>query len=398
MFQEIINSLSKDFNDSIVNEQITNITSVSTSKTQLNKLHDLHVKLLDEQYKVTKYIELLKKVDINMAAAIDAKSEILTKAPSILTEEISKAVEQSTEFMYPTFINRLFRIPENTEVFALSINYDGTLYASLLMNQVAGSLEEYAKAVDLVRTENRSNSNIPKQLKNIFADANLRSHFWAEKIYSVGREGRTLQSSKGKENSAKSALYKQKYIDTMESRLSKCPSMAPFWELLDKGAIEMSSDIGGTPYPFNTPTNFVQKTINRLKDLFLVISATNRAAISLVIERKQVEARNYSDQLLKLSSKVSEVILQNTEYQNIEKSITKEETKRLEIVSIETQQLGTRLLESNKKFDAFRLDKLISDITNGIELETKSRGRISIGGTRIYTKRLVKRIQEELGR
>ena len=61
-----------------------------------------------------------------------------------------------------------------------------------------------------------------------------------------------------------------RYFTTINLRLSAAASPAPFWSLLNYGSknVNMSSDIGGTPYPSRGGHHFVEKTENRIKSFF----------------------------------------------------------------------------------------------------------------------------------
>jgi hypothetical protein len=176
------------------------------------------------------------------------------EATKILWKEILTAVAINKEYNHPFFLGRLERVARNPETIDITMSNSYPI-VQIYMNEVAGSLEDYADGVKSAREHFK-----------IRSPHRMSSWFWQEKYYGQARENRPLPGKRKKRESAenkKEALI-NKYWETMQFRMDASGKIAPFWELLDKGAIPMSSDWGGQPYPRGIATDFVNRAIEEI--------------------------------------------------------------------------------------------------------------------------------------
>jgi hypothetical protein len=185
------------------------------------------------------------------------------------------------EFKGAVSISRLSKPP------ALVINGDA----------IWGSLDEYVAAVRKVR-ESRSKGGSPGQ----------RSAQW-KRYYKAAREGRQMFTwrtggFKGSDRYTakdRTAEYALIYQDTIAARISACKSPAPWWSLLNDGNASVKElGTGGTPYPTNRPTRFIQRTEEKLVEFM----AQERALHDEKLQRMLVQQQY----ILELQRKVRSLI------------------------------------------------------------------------------------------
>lgn len=162
-------------------------------------------------------------------------------ASSIFDQEVQEATAKSAEYSNPKFKNALLSISDDSNLFEFIPRGTGwarNISVQLNMNQVAGDIDEYSYAVEEAREELRVKED---------RDPAKASKFWREKVWGTGR-----------------------YTRTINARLSRVGSPAPFWSLLNYGtaSADMASSIGGTPYPRVRGTRFVQHSEDRLYKAF----------------------------------------------------------------------------------------------------------------------------------
>jgi len=188
-------------------------------------------------------------------------AELYLKASKILMKHIEKAVKTNKEYDHPFFLRRLKIVVNNPDlIYITKLSKDHFSKVEIRMNEVAGSLEEYAQGIIKAREHFK------------VRDFHMKSDwFWEEKYYGQAREGRPLPETREKHRKSWNLQDKReglinRYWETMQHRMDSVGRVAPFWELLDQGSIPMSSDRGGTPYPKGERTSFVRNAIWEIED------------------------------------------------------------------------------------------------------------------------------------
>lgn len=202
----------------------------------------------------------------------DIINQISYLFPVFLKDEIFKAGEVSTEYGQSILLNPLMKAAEKDENFNYTVvrhGWDSRLNVNVDMDRTAGTIEQWAlgikKTRELLGLENK------EPIK--------ASDAWRTKIW----PGHSATNSP--------------YITTMEHRFQEAGALAPYWELLDKGLVPMSSDYGGTAYPPVKATNFTEKTEKEIKKLFkdsLLKRKQNyeKVVTSLLEEKEMLQLKN----------------------------------------------------------------------------------------------------------
>jgi len=180
------------------------------------------------------------------------------QASDILMKSIEAAVQVNEEYNHPFFLSRLKQVVYNPDTIRITKAEYGRITVEIRMNEVAGSLEDYAQGVKKAREH-----------FGVREPHSKTSWFWEEKYYGQAREARPLPQIRNKPRKSledKREALINKYWETMQFRMDSVGKIAPFWELLDQGSIPMSSDRGGTPYPQGVRTGFIQTAIWKIKD------------------------------------------------------------------------------------------------------------------------------------
>ena len=193
--------------------------------------------------------------------------QFLTAASEILYNEIEEAARITEEYDDEFFLSKLRLAAFTPGVISITPMGRGQFYVGIHMNEVAGSLSDYIKGVESAR-----------EITGAKETHALSSHFWAEKLYAVARQGKKLperilekdengktrKRRKSAKDHAKDLTHK--YWEIMATRLTESGKIAPFWEFLDQGNIPIAGAKGGTPYPMYSPTNFVEKAREKIHE------------------------------------------------------------------------------------------------------------------------------------
>lgn len=259
-------------------KQFSQIKSRATSLSDLAKLIrdkiskiNLNIKKMKE-YKFSSRIE-----DVAFTSALGTFAD---KAIIILQEEAGKALSSSKEFSYPPFANGLRKAIMDGGDGIILKKRGQNITTAVDMNRICGSINEYASAVKLARKELKIG-------KITSLNPDIGSYIWWEKIYGVF-EGKSI-TKKNKEGKAVDITrrYQGKYERTISSRIGFFKSLAPWWQLLDKGNAGPSfPDSGGFPTPEQSPTNFVRKSEWRINSELYAIYETNLNKIRIKIQNK----------------------------------------------------------------------------------------------------------------
>ena len=184
------------------------------------------------------------RVNSSDAAFASALSMTIDNAPDIYASQVRRAVRISREYNYEAFLNPLIEVGTNEDLYSIvptGTGWNRTITVTLEMNSIAGTLEDYAEAVESARGA----LNVKEE-----RDPELASKYWREKVYPY-KDG--------------------PYRKTIDLRMMAAISPAPFWSLLDNGNIDtsMGSDIGGEPYPAYAGRHFVKHAEDEIRKFFL---------------------------------------------------------------------------------------------------------------------------------
>lgn len=229
---EFLNSLDKTIQQAkkdinILKPLLNDIDKVSSSLQEVKEKLNLSLMQLDNDDTIRKSVDSL----------FQSIKEIKTRT---LMKYINEAINSSSEFNDPVFAPYLISAASNEESLIITLQYSGTtsrIEVDNNMNEVAGSLEDWGRAVSAVRGNSKSNPD-------------KASSSWANLFR--GRSSNGLWESIERERGTFSG------------------KLAPFWEILDKGhaSIRLSSDRGGYPTPSEPPSHFIDNTIKELEESF----------------------------------------------------------------------------------------------------------------------------------
>lgn len=214
------------------------------------------------------------------AAFIAAKNIALESAPSIYAKQVRDAVSRSPEYSFDSFFQPLVRLGEDMDLYQIrstGIGWARFLAVDLAMNEVAGTIEDYANAVESVRDQLKVKDG---------RDPERASTVWRTKIYGKGP-----------------------YAKTIRMRLSSTGESAPFWSLLNDGSknVSMSSDIGGSPYPSRGGHHFVQHTEDEIRKLFTSTFRRLKEQFDVSMSLLREALLEAKDMLIRLQARIDEL-------------------------------------------------------------------------------------------
>lgn len=244
----------------------------------------------------------------------------------ILIEEIDKAIETAPEFSASVYRESLYAVARKSDMYSAKIIGEH-VKARIAMSFFAGDLNDYGNAVAAARRAAHLRDN---------RDPSVASLRWREKVYGT-----------------------QLYYKILQTRKSYFLARAPFWRLLNNGNYSsggslLSSDIGGTPYPINQPTRFVENA-------------------EYVIEQRA------NDYLYALLNSIEKVNLSISEYQRM--LVRLDEVERL-ISKIETNITKAREIANLFNRRLSEIDPL--KYIKGLEDETRKMVYVHRKGSRIF--------------
>jgi hypothetical protein len=224
--------------------------SIENSRENLNTTQDFVNDLDKTQANLRKVLEKLDSaidrvnsdefVRENVEIAFDL---IRNSKNSIFVENAAQALLFSSEFNHSVFANNLIQSVSQEESIHVSLNYAGlnsTIIVDNNLNEVAGSLEDWGRAVLEVRDSQGGSKTSPERA----------SQSWAVMF--------------------RNRLSSSPWAGIEQRRIQFAGKPAPYWEILDKGHanIRLVSDRGGYATPSEAPTRFVDKTTEDLQELF----------------------------------------------------------------------------------------------------------------------------------
>jgi hypothetical protein len=273
------------------NNLLSNIELSENFLNALTKAYEMGLKTLEEaNSRASTILGRNKKVSqayINGPVFEYCFQTILELAPTVLSEEIIKAAESTDEYNNSQLLTPLLTAAESLDNFEFFENRNGwasSISCEVNLDRSAGSIEQWAAAVTYVR-------NTILHSKN--KDGMRASKYWQTKVY-----GTPLQQV------------------TLADRFAAAGAIAPYWELLDKGNMNvgMSSDWPESyAYPTNSKTNFTGKTATRLKSLFRSEMLAQKEALTQQtqnLEQDISQLESYIDQLSELIQLLNELDLE----------------------------------------------------------------------------------------
>lgn len=193
------------------------------------------------------------------AAFMDVYRGNIQAARNILEQETVRAITATQEYRYPAFRDALLTAVRNDNILIFRPSSDfGKIVAIIRMDEVAGTLDEYAEAVEYAR----------EVLKVGKGETNESDRIYWQSIYNAARTGGGSIATKGLSSRLENRL-RELYHRTIAVRLSFIrQGTAPFWALVDQGNAGTMGGNASYAYPSVSPTNFVDKATRRIESLF----------------------------------------------------------------------------------------------------------------------------------
>jgi vacuolar-type H+-ATPase subunit E/Vma4 len=213
-------------------------------------------------------------------ALLFAKDEALEAGRSIYISKVTEAAASSEEYAYNSLLSPLVEIADESDLYKTTFvgsNWSTALVVNLAMDEIAGSLEDYANAVSSAREA----LGIKEGRDPVRASA-----FWKDKIYQGPR-----------------------YFTTIRTRLAQTAGRAPYWSLLNNGnkSTGMSSDIGGTAYPEVRPTHFVEETEAAIANEFRLILGRYQMNSAVYIQDLQLMIGEANRAIARIYEKIESI-------------------------------------------------------------------------------------------
>lgn len=249
--------------------------STNKSKAFLRKLRGARTRLVNRMTKAEQQVALMKNPDKYVKSLDDTlRSETIKAGKDVLQGSILEAIRDNYEFDWPEYKRGLLAAAKSKEIFTVralgGTSWDTRYLVSIDMDDSAGRLNRWAagvkayrKQLELEKEQSAKKSKIRdkkgrfKKYKKPKYDPIAASYGWAN-IF----EGRTAGDPR--------------FRRTIAGRLEYSGATAPFWELLDKGEVSMSSDRGGFPTPSKQPTRFVAKASEVMEEYLKNLLQTYR--------------------------------------------------------------------------------------------------------------------------
>jgi len=270
-FEAIVHELATYTNDILGNVEYT--------ENYLDKLNAILENIIDTKHRVANVIDQATSGELVSQVASDLAEEARENYNTILINKARNALLVSEEFDNAVYRLPLMEVLRDPDAFVIEPSING--WASRLkiennLDELAGTLEEWAKAVEYVRETHDWNK----------AEPNKASEAWAKWYRGRG------------------ASYWQVAIAERLQASSEGGAIAPFWELLDKGSVPLASDKGGFPTPRGTATHFIDDTITEIRRQF-----NNKLSLAhRDFEMFMSKAKNSHEMLVRLSKDIDNMI------------------------------------------------------------------------------------------
>ncbi len=318
-------------------------------KPILNEIDKTTLNLLEVKEKLNNAMLELENDDITRKSVDSLLQSVEEIKISTLVKHLSEAINSSSEFNDPVFAPYLLQAASKDEALIITLQYAGTsskIDVENNMNAVAGSLEDWGKAVSAVRGDSKSSPNkASSSWANLFRSKDSNS-LWE----SIERE-RGIFSGK----------------------------IAPFWEILDKGhaSIRLSSDRGGYPTPSEAPSHFIDSTTKEIEESFKRRLSGIKSSVT--------RAKN------KLKSKISKVDMLLIELENLIDFADSSMGEIAENISDENpavskvlEKINNRYSKAQTSISQEKLQKVVSELLETGEVSSyyiNPDGRIEVTAT-----------------
>lgn len=226
------------------------LSSISTIEVQLEEFvvtrDELNRQLrnarrrLDRKVNGTAYPEKVAK------QAIQSAKE---QAPTILMQAIDAAILRSIEFSENVYKTMLYKVAQDESIYKFITRGTGwniNLSVQIVFESVAGTLSDYARGIIAYR-------EYLKTKINDSSDGEKATNWWLEHVY------------------GNSSLLTKTVVGRVQR--SGRPDGAPFWQILNSGGTELSSDRPDGSYNpiYQPPTNFIGNAEGSIKTEFNLI-------------------------------------------------------------------------------------------------------------------------------
>ncbi len=286
----------------------------------------------------TRYVATLKE---------SIKKDAISNAKALLHGEILQAIRTNFEFDAPPYRMGLFEAVQNNDTYLIrstGAGFKSIIRVDIDLNRTAGRLNFWAAGVKAYRkvleqqkeAERKKKTKKGKEKPKKPYDPMAASRAWAG-IF-ARREG-TFST----------------FSTTIRNRIELSGRIAPYWQLLDKGKLQMRSDRGGYPTPANGPTNFVQNTEDAINEYISNVLSKEKDKYQELMSNYQVALDNARLVLDELANLVGQIAL---------------DSKKIGTLDREAE----RLLRANYITNLEKAVQLIREgltITKGIQLATK---------------------------
>ena len=306
----------------------------------------------------------IRDINVQNVALTETLRSMEDRAADILWSKCQEALSTNEEFDYGSYRERLERLCRSRGMFTATVT-ENMIKITCNIRRIGGDMQEYYEAVRLTRdalnigvmpTE-KGKGGRPKARGYVTA-----STLFYEKYYGAARLGRTILKEVRGELVDKTQQYVEGYRNVMSTREAFFTHVAPFWELLEFGILEVSDDVGGVSLVPASPTYF---------------------SMSATQEIEKLVNQNYQKKIQSLETRIREVLLSAEQ-------LRQEITAKLDFLKKDTvrelvyKQLGN---ERRLKANVEKLETLISALTSGSNLPE----RYYLGkGVRIRTATLQK--------
>ncbi len=323
--------------------------SIKDARDNVSKADKTLDDVYNSQQNLEKVIEKLQNAlselssDLVIRKSIEDIFEFIKiQKSSLLVSRIGEALLSSSEFDDPVFAPYLIQAASKPDSLLMFLNYSGlgsTITVDNNLNEVAGSLEDWGRAVSAVRGKTRTD---PEQASSSWA--NLFSSKSNNSLWNNIQQERAIFSGK----------------------------LAPFWEILDKGHanIHLSSDRGGYATPTEAPTHFVSDTIDDLEELFKKQILSLEKSL-LRAKEKLIKKSELAKTLLLELNDISEFIDENSD--RIVGEISDESVPVNTIIS----SIEERLKKTQAYIDTSKLKTIVEEL---LETGTVSSYKITSAG------------------
>ncbi len=235
--------------------------------------------------------------DLWKLAFMDTYEGNLVEGKNILVNEITKAINTSKEYKYDQFKTPLLQAANNLdtiEYIAIPPNFD-RIVVVIDFDKTAGSLEDYAKAVDFARKVLRVKykGSGPDQ-----SDAD----YWKE-IY-LGTRTPVRGLNRKRPDTGRTANLYERTIAVRTSFLFG-QILAPWWSLLDQGNAGTMGGDASFAHPAVAPTHFVENARNRINTKFNDIYTRKLNKVTERFLEESVDERNLTTAVVQMVGNVT---------------------------------------------------------------------------------------------